>query len=214
MSRLTWIAPIVFIAVMLGGVGVAQATGAWITSGKQVIAVGQLSPDDIKGSMTLQQAADGLDMPFSELVTIINPPDPSALTPSTLFKDLEASVPGFELSTFRETLLTYLAARNGTPIPTPTAPAASATTSQQVATATPTATTTHTATATGTGEVSVKGSMTLRQVADANHLAVAALAAECGLPNDVNPDLSLREIVDANPGFEIQSVKDAIARLS
>src|SRR5665647_285965 len=120
MSRLTWIAPLVFIAVMLGGVGVAQATGAWITSGKQVVAVGQLADDDVKGSMTLQQAADGLGMTFADLVTLINPPDPSLLTPSTAFKDLEASVPGFELTTFRETLRTYLAARNGTPIPTPT----------------------------------------------------------------------------------------------
>jgi len=70
MTKLTWITPIVFIAVMLGGVGVAQATGAWITSGKQVVVAGQLTADDIKGSMTLQQAADGVGMPFAELVTL------------------------------------------------------------------------------------------------------------------------------------------------
>ena len=51
MNRLTWIAPLVFIAVMLGGVGVAEATGAWITSGKQVVAAGQLAPEDVKLSL-------------------------------------------------------------------------------------------------------------------------------------------------------------------
>ena len=217
MNRLTWMAPIVFIAVMLGGVGVAQATGAWITSGKQVVAVGQLADDDVKGSMTLQQAADGLGMTFADLVTLINPPDPSLLTPSTAFKDLEASVPGFELTTFRETLRTYLAARNGTPIPTPTATASGTSSPSVVAASTPSATATHTATAqatgTGTGDASIKGSMTLRQVAEANQLQVAVLVAECGLPADINADLTLRELADSIPGFDVQIVKDAVARL-
>jgi len=216
-NRLTWIAPLVFIAVMLGGVGVAQATGAWITSGKQVVAVGQLAPEDVKGSMTLQQAADGLGMPFVELVTLINPPDPSLLTPTTAFKDLEALVPGFELTTFRETLRTYLAARNGTPIPTTTTTPSVVPSPTAVTSETPTATATHTATAqatgTGTGDASIKGSMTLRQVADANHLTVASLVAERGLPADVNPDLTLRELADSVPGFDVQVVKDAVARL-
>jgi hypothetical protein len=216
-NRLTWIAPLVFIAVMLGGVGVAQATGAWITSGKQVVAVGQLASEDVKGSMTLQQAADGLGMPFAELVTLINPPDPSLLTPTTAFKDLEALVPGFDLATFRETLRTYLAARNGTPIPTTTTTPSVVPSPTAVTSETPTATATHTATAqatgTGTGDASIKGSMTLRQVADANHLTVASLVAERGLPADVNPDLTLRELADSVPGFDVQVVKDAVARL-
>jgi len=149
-NRLTWIAPLVFIAVILGGVGVAQATGAWITSGKQVVAVGQLASEDVKGSMTLQQAADGLGMPFAELVTLINPPDPSLLAPTTAFKDLEALVPGFDLATFRETLRTYLAARNGTPIPTPTATPSGTSSPSVVATSTPSATAIHTASPTRT----------------------------------------------------------------
>jgi hypothetical protein len=221
MTKLTWITPIVFIAVMLGGVGVAQATGAWITSGKQVVVAGQLTADDIKGSMTLQQAADGVGMPFAELVTLINPPDPSLLTPTTAFKDLEALVPGFGLTAFRETLRTYLAARNGTPITTPTTtppPVPSPTAvASAIPTSTPTSTATHTSTAqatgTGTGDASIKGSMTLRQVADANQLQVAVLVAECSLPSDVNADLTLREVSDTIPGFDVQVVKDAVARL-
>jgi len=217
MNRLTWIAPLMFIAVMLGGVGVAQATGTWITSGKQVVVAGQLAADDVKGSMTLQQAAAGVGMPFAELVALINPPDPSLLTPSTAFKELEALVPEFDLSTFRETLRTYLAARNGTPIPTPPATASGTSSPSVVATSAPTASATHAATAqatgTGTGDASIKGSMTLRQVADASHLTVAALVAECGLPADVNADLTLRELADSVPGFDVQVVKDAVARL-
>ena len=216
MSRLTWVAPLVFIAVMLGGVGVAQATGAWITSGRQVVAAGQLAPEDVKGSMTLQQAADGLGMAFAELVKLVDPHDPSLLTPATAFKDLEALVPGFDLATFRETLRTYLTAKNGTPIPPPAAPSGTPSASA-VATSTPSATATHTASApatgTGTGDASIKGSMTLRQVADASRLTVAALVAECGLPADANPDLTLRELADSVPGFDVQLVKDAAARL-
>ena len=222
MTKLAWIAPIVFIAVMLGGVGVAQATGTWITSGKQLVApAGQLAVDDVKGSMTLQQAADGLGIAYPELVSLINPPDPNALTPATLFKDLEALVPGFSLTTFRETLRSYLAARSGSALPSPSS---ALTSTSAVPTPTPapttvqTTTATHTASAvptgTGTGDASIKGSLTLRQVADANHLTLSVLVAECGLPADVNAELTLRELADTNPGFDVQVVKDAVARLA
>ena len=222
MTKLGWIAPIVFIAVMLGGVGVAQATGTWITSGKQVVAAaGKLAVDDVKGSMTLQQAADGLGIPYPELVALINAPDPNALTPATLFKDLEAPVPDFSLATFRETLRSYLAAGAGSALPSPSS---ALTSSSAVPTPTPAPTTvqattaTHTASAvptgTGAGDASIKGSMTLRQVADANRLTLSVLVAECGLPADVNTDLTLRQLADTNPGLDVQVVKDAVARLA
>jgi len=56
--------------------------------------------------------------------------------------------------------------------------------------------------------------MTLRQVADANQLTLSVLVAECGLPADVDTDLTLRELADTNPGFDVQVVKDAVARLA
>ncbi len=220
MTRLTWIAPVVFVAVMLGGVGIAQATGAWVTSGKQVVAAGQLAADDVKGSMTLQQAADGLAVPYAELVALIGLPEGTAVTPTTAFKDLEALVPGFSLTTFRETLKTYLATRAGTPVPATATPTGAASPADATGTPTPTATSSATqtatpqATGTGTGDASIKGSMTLRQVADANHLTLSVLVAECGLPADVNADQTLREISDANPDFDVQVVKDAVARLA
>jgi hypothetical protein len=149
MNRLTWLSPIVFVAVMLGGVGVAQLNGAWITSGKQVVAAGQLSADDVKGSMSLQVAADGLGVTVDDLVTLIEPPNRGALSAATLFKDIEALVPGFELTAFRDKLRASLAARNGVPVPTPT-PTATATAAVP-ASASPSATATHTSTPTGTG---------------------------------------------------------------
>lgn len=143
MNRLTWISPVVFIVVMLGGVGIAQLSGAWITSGKQVVATGQLTADDVKGSMSLQIAADGLGVTVDDLVALIEPPDRNALSSGTLVKDIEALVPGFELTSFRDKLRAFLAARSGVPSPTVTAAAPTS--------ASPSVTATHTSTPTGTG---------------------------------------------------------------
>lgn len=213
MKRLTWISPIVFVVVMLGTVGVAQLSGAWVTSGKQVVAVGKLAVDDVKGSMTLQVAADGLGVTVDDLVTLINPSDPSLLTPSTLFKDIEALVPGFDLAAFRETLRAFLAGR-ASPLPTPSA--------SPTATAAPLPPTTSssgvvnpypTATGTGTGDAEVKGSMTLRQVAGTFGLSLEALVVECGLPADVDVDKTLRDLSAENPGFDVEAVRAAVERL-
>lgn len=152
MNRLTWITPIAFIAVMLGGVGIAQLSGAWVTSGKVVVSAGQLTADDVKGSMTLQVAADGVGVTVDDLVTLIDPPDRNALSPATLFKDIEALVPGFELTAFRDKLRTFLAARNGVPVPTPTPTATATATAAVPASVSPSVTATHTPTGTGTGK--------------------------------------------------------------
>ena len=152
MTRLVWLTPIIFIAVMLGGVGVAQATGAWITSGKPVVAAGALSAEDVKGSMTLQQAADGLGVPYAELVALIGAADPSVLTPSTAFKDLEALVPGFSLSEFRITLSDYLTGGTEAAAPVSTVPTVTPT-----PTGVPTPTSTPTGVHTGAGEATGTG---------------------------------------------------------
>lgn len=100
-----WIAPIASIAVIAGTVGVTQATGLWVTSGRQVVtATAGMSVDDLKGWMTLQQAADGLGMPVDELIGLLDAPPGVDIAPGAAFKDLEALVPGFELSAFREVL--------------------------------------------------------------------------------------------------------------
>ena len=216
MNRLTWISPIVFVVIMLGGVGVAQLSGAWITSGKQVVAAGQLAVDDVKGSMTLQVAADGLGVTVDDLITLINPSDRSLLTPATAFKDIEALVPGFELSAFRDRLRAFLAG-SASHLPTPSAsattaaPVAPPTSSSAVVTPPPTAA--GTGTATGTGDAQVKGSVTLRQVAGTYGLSLETLVAECGLPADVDVDKTLRDLSAEIPGFDVEAVRDAVGRL-
>jgi hypothetical protein len=113
-----WWAPVVVVVVMLLAAPVGQLAGWWSTSGREQVVAQQLSVDDLKGWMTLQQAADGLGVPAQTLIDALGP-EASGLAPSTAFKDVEAAVSGFELSTFRDQLRELLA--NST---TPTAPSA------------------------------------------------------------------------------------------
>ncbi len=100
-----WVAPVASIVILVGAVGAGLASGEWVTSGRQVItATTQLGVDDLKGWMTLQQAADGLGVPVGELIDLLDAPPGVDVAPSTAFKDLESLVPGFELSAFREVL--------------------------------------------------------------------------------------------------------------
>lgn len=46
---LRWVAPLVFLAIMFGGIGIAEATGQWVTSGRQQVTAGQaLTPEDLR----------------------------------------------------------------------------------------------------------------------------------------------------------------------
>jgi len=166
--KLTWAAPLAFIGIMLGGGGVAQLSGEWVTTGGGGPGVGggagqgqgggagqgegggteggsgtegdsgtgegsgtgqgdgvgggtgegtgggggrvidgPLTPDDLKGWMTLGQAADGLGVTVEELVSLIDAD--TALAADTAFRDVESLVPGFELSEFREVVREFLA---------------------------------------------------------------------------------------------------------
>jgi len=102
-----WWLPAVVVAVMLLAAPVGQVAGWWSTSGRAQV-VAQLGVDDLKGWMTIQQAADGLGVPAQRLIDALGP-QASGLAPSTAFKDVEDVVPGFELSTFRDQLREVLA---------------------------------------------------------------------------------------------------------
>ena len=66
-----------------------------MTGGREQVAQkAQLTVDDVKGWMTLQQAADGLGIPVATVIGLIDPADGGGLGPSTVFKDVEAKVPG------------------------------------------------------------------------------------------------------------------------
>ena len=82
-----FVMPALALVLFFGTIGVSQATGSWVTSGRQ-------------GWMTLDQAALGLGMPVADLIGLVGAP-PGAVTGATAFKDIEAIVPGFSLATFR-----------------------------------------------------------------------------------------------------------------
>jgi hypothetical protein len=106
-----WVTPVVSAVVLFGSIGVATISGDWVTGGREQIAQkAQLTVDDVKGWMTLQHAADGLGIPVATVIGLIDPAAGAGLSPTTVFKDVEAEVPGFELATFREQLREYIAA--------------------------------------------------------------------------------------------------------
>ena len=223
-----WLMPLLTLTLFFGAIGVAQAAGWWETSGRQAVAAGTMTVDDLKGWMTLQEAADGLGVPATELVALVQAPAGVVLEPETAFKDIEGLVPGFELTAYRDVVQAHLDGRSGTTAAAPAtgAPAAtqaatpsatpSGTPSAIVPTAPSSVTPTHvpTATPTGTPEGDIRGSMTIREVAEANDVPIDRLLDEAGLPADLDPDLALREIQNVVPGFEIQTVRDAVAALA
>ncbi|MDV3222441.1 hypothetical protein, partial [Intrasporangium sp.] len=99
-----WLMPALSLVLFFGAIGVAQAAGWWETSGRAAVPAGQMVVDDLKGWMTLQEAADGLGVPVDDLVALVGADEGAGVGPDTAFKDIEALVPGFELTTFRETV--------------------------------------------------------------------------------------------------------------
>ena len=96
-----FVMPAMALALFFGTIGVSQATGSWVTSGRQQVGAGTpLGTADLKGWMTLDQAAEGLGMPVADLIGMVGAPA-DAVTAATAFKEIEAIVPGFSLTTFR-----------------------------------------------------------------------------------------------------------------
>ncbi|MFN8466989.1 MAG: hypothetical protein U0X20_15655 [Caldilineaceae bacterium] len=170
-----WLVPILALVLILGTVGIAQATGLWVVSGREMVDLAQLkSGDEVKGWMTLQQVADGMGMETAVLVAKLGLP--AELPPETVLKDIEGIVEGFEITAVRtvvdEALGLAPAAEAGTtadggeeaaaqeapdagaeavasPLPTATAEPAAEPTAKP--TAEPMATAAHEPTGTGTG---------------------------------------------------------------
>lgn len=196
MRTSVWVAPVASVVVLFGSVGIAQLTGGWEVSGRTALVAGErLGVDDLKGWMTLQQAADGLGVPVEELIVLIEGSGTAGLTPGTAFRDIEGLVDGFELSAYKDELRAHL---EGTPVPSadPSGDATPATSS------------------TDDSAPAITGRVTLAEVARANGIDLAELAAACGLPPDVDTRTTLKDLTDVYPSFEIQQVRDAVAQLS
>ena len=196
MRTSVWVAPVASVVVLFGSVGIANLTGDWVVSGRTTVVAGQqLGVDDIKGWMTLQQAADGLSIPVAEIIGMIDPSGAAGLTPGTAFRDVEGLVPGFALSTFREQLRSRV---EGTSAPSAAASGGATSTRAPGDDAAP----------------AITGQMTLAGVAQANRIDLGELVTACGLPPDVDTRTTLKDLTDAYPSFEIQQVRDAVAQLS
>lgn len=125
--------PLLALVAFLGVIGVAQASGNWVTSGRSaaaagagamqgagagegasIPAAGALTPADLKGWMTIDEAATGLGVRPEELIALLGD-TAGAVTPATALKDVEALVPGFSMTSFRAVVQDHLDARTTTP---------------------------------------------------------------------------------------------------
>ncbi len=230
-----WLVPTLALILMMGTVGVAQANGWWIVSGKEMVNVEQLTGGaDVKGWMTLQQVADGVDIDTATLYAQLGLA--TDIPPETALKDLEKIVDGFEVSVVRDVVDVVLgkapvaaaesAPVEATPVPTVVAatPAPTPTTQPTAAPAVEHAPQGEGAgTGTGTGEegvppavtsaLDIKGRHTLREIADATGIDLADLLAALELPADTDPGTAVRDLVEAGLVSEVEQIRTAVAEL-
>ena len=238
-----WLVPTLALILMLGTVGIAQANGWWIVSGKEMVNVEQLTGGiDVKGWMTLQQVADGVDMDTATLYAQLGLS--ADIPPETALKDLEKIVEGFEVSVVRDVVDAVLGkapAADAGPAPAadaePVAVEATPVPTVVVATAAPTPTTQPTTapaaehapqgegagTGTGTGEegvppavtsaLDIKGRHTLQEIADATGIDLADLLAALELPADTGPGTAVRDLVEAGLVSEVEAIRTVVAEL-
>lgn len=236
-----YILPSFTLLALLATILIAQWTGQWITSGKQLVDVNNLTTtDDIRGWMTLQQVAAGFNLEVMDLYTLLQLP--TDLPPETALKDLEGIIPDFEVTTVREALAPYvsltapipptegepaadspptatpvIAQRTATPvvsIPKPTA---------VVSTSTPAG---HTAQGDGGGAgpillppgailsgANIKGKHTLQEIVTQAQVPLDALLTALGLPADTDPAVAVRDLVEQGQITEIEVVRAAVTTL-
>ena len=230
-----WLVPTLALILMLGTVGLAQANGWWIVSGKEMVNVEQLTGGiDVKGWMTLQQVADGVDMDTATLYAQLGL---AADIPSeTALKDLEKIVEGFEVSVVRDVVDVVLgnapaadagpAPAEATLVPT-VVPATAAPTPTAQPTSTPAVEHTPLGEGAGagtgageegvppavTGALDIKGRHTLREIADATGIDLAELLAALELPADTDPGTAVRDLVEAGLVSEVEQIRTVVAEL-
>jgi uncharacterized protein YidB (DUF937 family) len=230
-----WLVPTLALILMLGTVGVAQANGWWIVSGKEMVNVEQLTGGaDVKGWMTLQQVADGVDMDTATLYAQLGLS--ADIPPETALKDLEKIVEGFEVSVVRDVVDVVLgkapvaaaepATVEATSVPTVVAATAAPTPTAQPTTAPAVE---HaplgegSGSGAGTGEegvppavtsaLDIKGRHTLQEIADATGIDLADLLAALELPADTDPGTAVRDLVEAGLVSEVEAIRTAVAAL-
>jgi hypothetical protein len=222
------IAPILVLAALVGSYVVAQATGFWAVSGKEMIDLGNMtSSADIRGWMTLDQVIQGFGISQEEFYAVLG--IPANIPASTALKDLEGLIDGFEVTTVREAVDAIL---SGSQVQPGQAPVASTLepASTPVIPGVPAVPTPHVSqgsgvgAGTGTGPTAlpagqslpaseIKGRHTLQQIADQCQVSLTDLITSLGLPADIDPNTSMKDLVEGGKISEIQAVRDAVTAL-
>lgn len=232
-----YLMPAVALVVLLGTVAIAQATDNFVTSGKGMVDLANLAPEDIKGWMTWQDISEGFAIPLEDLYALLNVP--ADIPPSTAIKDMETLLEGFETSDVREALAAYLgvpstaegeaappsSAEQATAIPTPISTSAAPTVAPQP-------TQIHAPQSDGSGEPAgdgtgptpvpsgqvlaaseIKGRHTLAEIAQQCAVPLDQLYAALNLPADFDSNTQVSSLTSLGLVAEVQTVRDAVATL-
>ena len=229
--------PGLLFVLFFSTVGVAQWTGNWIVSGKQMIDPTNLtSGADVKGWMTFEQVSQGAGMEIEALYAAIG--IPADIPPQTAMKEMESILPGFEVDTVRGVVDAFLGIESGDAALSPSEssePAAA--TPEPTPTSVPTAEpvpTVHVPVGDGLGDglgegegtgpaplasgeilagADIKGSHTLQAIAEQAQIALPDLLAELNLPLDTDPGLRVRDLVEQGRVGEVDDLRTAVTRL-
>ncbi|MCR4426712.1 MAG: hypothetical protein NUW23_11110 [Firmicutes bacterium] len=221
--------PLIAVIAFFGVVGMGVVTGTWSTTGRAPVLASDsqaLGPDDLKGWMSLTEVAGWTRLPLEALIRELGLPE--AVDTAVRMSNLEKDVPGFEVSDVREAVgrLQAQGVREGSTAGTAApsgADSVGSTTGGQGSGAGPGAESAGQGTArgaqgTGAGPESaaspsdIKGRMTLHELSRTFGIPLELLISEAGLPADVNPSLSLRQINEAH-GVETSDVRAAVERI-
>lgn len=217
--------PLLAVALIALSVIIANATGTWLTSGKEIVdrksEEGTMTSDDIRGWMTLKEVAERFGMPLEYLYTSLGL-DLAKFAPETELRELEEEV-SFETEDVREVARRFIAGEPAELIvlvdsdseiaeeaPTPI----SVSIPNQVPAVAQEEGSGPTELTASSTSVDIKGRMTLKEIASAFKLPLAELIEKSGLPADVDVKAALRDLKAVAPeGWEIAQVRDAVAEI-
>jgi hypothetical protein len=225
-----FLAPVLVMVALIGSYVVAQATGFWAVSGKEMIDLGNMtSSADIRGWMTLDQVILGFGIQQNEFYELLG--IPADIPATTALKDLEGLIDGFEVTSVREAVDAIISSSSlrpeqapviASPEPTPT----------PVITTEPAEPSSHLPQGSGVGEgtitglgptplppgqtlpaTEIKGRHTLQQIADQCQIPLTDLIEALGLPDGIDADIAVKDLVESGEVNEIQVVRDVVTTL-
>jgi polyferredoxin len=90
------------ILLFFGGIGITKLAGIYQTIPSKITSETKITPEEIKGYMTLEEVSKALKIDLNELYKKLNIPD--SIPKDTKLKDIKNFIPDFEVEEARETL--------------------------------------------------------------------------------------------------------------